>query len=71
MTDVIPIAQTVDALERRLAAAESKLARLIPFGNQLATIAYNIKQMEKMSDSDRRCLHAAQAGWDKARGSGV
>ena len=67
MTDMMPVAQTVDALERRLANAEAKVARLLSFGCQLANCAYNLKQQERLSENDRKCLHAAQAGWDEAR----
>lgn len=66
MTD-FPIAAQVATLERRLANAEAKLARLLPFGNQLATCAYNLKQQERLSEHDKRCLNAAQVGWDEAR----
>jgi len=61
------VASQVEALELRLAKAEARLARLLPFGNQLATIAYNLKQADKMSGHEKACLHAAQTGWDEAK----
>lgn len=69
MTDPLsfPIAAQVEILERRLANAEAKLARLLSFGNQLATCAYNLKQQERLTEHDKKCLHAAQTGWDEAR----
>lgn len=62
-----PLASQVEVLERRLVAAEAKLARLLSFGNQLATCAYNLKQQERLSEHDKKCLDAAQRGWDEAR----
>lgn len=69
MTDPLsfPVAVQVEALERRLTNAEAKLVRLLSFGNQLATCAYNLKQQERLTDHDKACLNAAQTGWDEAR----
>lgn len=67
MSEPMPIAQMVDSLERRLAAAEAKLARVLPYGNQLANIAHNLKQADKMSEHEKALLHAAQTGWDEAK----
>jgi hypothetical protein len=61
-----PIAGQVEILERRLANAEAKLARLISFGNQLSTLVHDLNQQGLLS-GDKKHLIAALNGWDKAR----